>query len=121
MEEFGFEVAVDFLAEVTDVDVDDVGVVLVVAVVEVVPDLGAGDGLAGAVGEEFEEGVFLGGEGDGFTGAAGGFGGGVDGEVGDGEEGGLVLGLSADEAARAVARARRVASRSATSAARVAR
>src|SRR5262245_39756299 len=51
------EVAVDLQAQMTDVNVDDVGRGLVLVAVEVRPDAGAADDLAAVTGKECQQGV----------------------------------------------------------------
>src|SRR5438874_678080 len=51
------EILAEFLADVGDVDLDEVGQAVVVLVEEVFVDLGARDELAAAQGEQFDEGV----------------------------------------------------------------
>jgi len=101
VDEFGVEAFVDFVAEVADVDVHHVAGVFVVLVVEVFPDVGAGDDLAFAVGEVFEEGELAGAQFDGLVAALYGLGGGVDLEVGDADGGGFVVVAAADHGADA--------------------
>ena len=74
---------VEFFAEVGDVGLDDVGVVLPVVVVEVLEELCAGDDDAGAEHEVLEDAVLGGGEIDEGAGAMDGLLEGVELDVGD--------------------------------------
>lgn len=93
--------AIEFFAEESDVDVDDVAFDGGVEVVDVLPDFGAGDGAIDIEGEVFEECIFAGAQFDFAAGAADLAEGGVDFEIADADGGGMGIVLAADECADA--------------------
>jgi hypothetical protein len=78
--------AVDPLAEVADVDLDDVGVALEGVVPDVLQDLGLGDDLAGLAHQVLQQGELPGGEGDLDLAPPAAVGGGVEAQVADLED-----------------------------------
>jgi len=101
MDEPGAVGAFDFFPEKADVNVDDVAFGGGVEVVNVLPDVGAGNDPSDVVGEIFQEGILAAAEIDGFAGAANDAVSGVDLEIGDAEDGGLGFILAADHGADA--------------------
>jgi len=101
MDEPGAVGAFDFFAEQPDVNVDDVAFGGSVEVVNVLPDVRAGNDPSDIVGEIFKEGILAAAEVDGFAGAANDAVSGVHLEVGDAEDGGLGFILAADHGADA--------------------
>jgi hypothetical protein len=93
----GLTFAFDFLSEEADVDIDYVAFGRGVEIIDVLPDVGAGDDAFGVVGEVFEEGVFAAAEIDGLSTAADVAMGGIDFEIGDTEDRGFGFVFSADE------------------------
>src|SRR5262249_10252344 len=91
------EALVDFIAQVADVDVHDVGRALVLLVVEVLPDHRPADDPAAVEGEELQQGVLARRQVDGLAGAADGAGGGVDLQVEDADDRVLHLVAPADQ------------------------
>src|SRR6185437_12140927 len=87
MDEFGAAGALDFLAQEANIDIDDVAFDGGVEIVDVMPDIGAGDGFIDVGGEIFQERVFAGAEVDGFSAALDVSSGGVDFQVADADGG----------------------------------
>ena len=95
------EVFAEFLAEFVNVNVEHVGHGVVVFVEEVFVEEVAGDDFVSVLDHEFGHGVFAGGDFDCFAFEGDGFGGGVDGDVADGEFGAAFSSVTADDGADA--------------------
>src|SRR5262249_21320562 len=82
----GDEVPAELLSDVHDVDLDEVRQGVVVLVEEVLVDLGAADEPAAVQGEQLDQGVLAGGQGDGLAAAGDRPGPGVDGHLADADD-----------------------------------